>query len=62
MTIITLGDCPDCVEGVCTMNCTSAVIVTGAEWVAASIWAGIFPSKATAAQVADFLAAKEPTQ
>jgi hypothetical protein len=54
-----IGDCPDCSDGLCTMNCGSALLVTGTEWIAASIWVGVFPTKATAAQVAAFRA-KEP--
>lgn len=53
-----LGDCPDCADGECTMNCSSAVHCTQTEWIAASMWAGVFPKKATAKQVAGFLAAQ----
>jgi hypothetical protein len=43
--------CNDCLDGVCTMNCSSAVLATGTDWIAASIWSGTFPQKATAEQV-----------
>lgn len=50
MTLHHLGDCEDCTDGICTMNCSSAISVNGTEWIAASIWAGIFPAKASAEQ------------
>jgi hypothetical protein len=44
--------CPDCIDKTCAMNCSSATVATGTEWIAASLWAGVFPAKADAAQVA----------
>lgn len=43
--------CADCVDGGCTMNCSSSERASGSEWIAASIWAGVFPQKASAEQV-----------
>lgn len=51
MSIQFIGNCADCSGGICTMNCSTALVVTGSEWIAASIWAGVFPAKASAAQV-----------
>ena len=58
MSMNFIGNCPDCDGGVCSMNCSSALLVTGAEWISASIWAGVFPAKATAEWVAEFRAAQ----
>lgn len=57
-----LGDCPDCAEGECSMNCSSAIQCTGSEWIAASIWAGVFPQRASAKQVGEYLAALNARQ
>jgi hypothetical protein len=59
MSIQQIGkNCADCCDGVCTMNCSGATMATGSEWIAASIWAGVFPSKATADQVIAWRAAQ----
>ncbi|WP_341209837.1 hypothetical protein [uncultured Sphingomonas sp.] len=52
--------CEDCSEGVCTMNCSGAVTTTRLEWLAASMWAGVFPEKATAEQVRAWKASNAP--
>ena len=46
--------CGDCIDGGCTMNCSSAERASGSEWIAASIWAGVFPAKASAEQVREW--------
>lgn len=56
MALYRLGDCEDCIDGQCTMNCSSAVLVTGSEHIAASIWSGVFPQKASAQQVREWQA------
>ena len=61
MSIQFIGDCADCTAGVCTMNCSTALVVSGSEWIAASIWAGVFPEKASAAQVKAYRAQQEDT-
>lgn len=52
--------CDDCAEGSCTMNCSGAVQATRSEWIAASMWAGAFPEKATAEQVRQWKASNAP--
>lgn len=55
-----IGSCDDCVDGCCTMNCSSAVLVTQKEHLAASMWSGVFPAKATATQVLEYRLHNQP--
>lgn len=57
--MIMVGDCADCSDGLCTMNCSSAVMTTNAEHISASIWCGSFPAKATSAQLRNFQMARQ---
>lgn len=61
MNLVGTG-CDDCVDGACTMNCSSAAIATTREWIAASMWARVFPKKATADQVRQWRASALSTR
>ena len=52
-----VGDCTDCVDQICTMNCSTATPATDREWLAASFWHDVFPKKASAAQIQEWRAA-----
>jgi len=49
MTMNLYGSCDDCVDGLCSMNCSSAVLVTAAEHIAHDMRMGRFPARSSPA-------------
>lgn len=52
------GSCEDCTDGLCSMNCSSAVLVTTAEHIAHDMRMGRFPARSSPTM---FLAEKATT-
>jgi len=44
------GDCPDCVNGICSMNCSSATLVSTTAHIAHDMRMGRFPSRSSPTQ------------